>query len=483
MPSRAARRQHVLVVDDDEDLRELLSLRLEHNGYEVVCEQTCAGGMDRLEDRGFDAMILDLRLPDGDGLSLLPRIKERRPDLPVIMLTAHGSIESAVEAMRLGAFGFLTKPFLDHDLLQTIRHAVETVKLRREVADLRRVVGEENERFLIGTSAAMRKVREVVARVGPTEVTVLITGESGTGKELAARSIHDASPRARGPFVAINCAAMPEDLLESELFGHVKGAFTGALRDKPGLFAAASGSTLFLDEIGDAPLKVQAKLLRVLQEKRYTRVGSTKEEEADVRVLAATNRDLKADVAAGRFREDLFYRLHVFPLEMPPLRAHPEDVPVLAQVFLERAGARHGLPVPRITKETVEALVQHQWPGNVRELAHVMEAALLYATDDELRPEHLRGVTAQNAATTARKSLPDVAEGGLPASLAALTDTTSALPPLKEARDAFDRAYVMEALKRANGNVSAAARTAGRNRTDFYELMRRLGISPGDFKP
>jgi two-component system response regulator GlrR len=476
-----------LIVDDERELCELLTLRLEHHGYRAVATHTAAGALAALAAGPFDAVILDLRLPDADGLDVLTKMRERAPDVPVIMLTAHGTIETAVEAMRRGAYGFLTKPFHHHELLQRVAHAVENAALRREVAGLRRLVGQPSETQLLGSSDAIARVRETIARVAPTDVTVLVTGESGTGKELAARSLHALSPRSHGPFVAVNCAALPAELLESELFGYAKGAFTGATRDREGLFAAAKGGTLFLDEVGDASPAVQSKLLRVLQERRYTRVGSTAEEEADVRVIAATNRDLRADVVAGRFREDLFFRLHVVPLEMPPLRERREDVPLLAEVFLERAAARHGFAVPRLSRDALDAMLAHPWPGNVRELANVMEAALLLAGADELRAEHLRGLTLPIVPRPAPRvpSTPPVElapEAPLEASLAALSDPAKPLPPLKDARDAFERAYLAEVLKRSAGNVSAAARAAGRNRTDFYELLRRHGLSPSDFK-
>ena len=490
---------HVLIVDDDQELCELLALRLEHNRYQVTTEGTARGAVERLSREHVDAIILDLRLRDADGLDLLTQIQQRTPDVPIIMLTAHGTIETAVEAMRRGAFGFLTKPFHDHELLQKLAHAVENVALRREVKGLRRIVGaSSDDAQLIGTSHALSRVREVIARVAPTEVTVLITGESGTGKELAARSLHALSPRAGGPFVAVNCGAIPPELLESELFGHSRGAFTGAAKDRAGLFAAARGGTLFLDEIGDATHAVQVKLLRVLQERRPPPAGSPVEEEADVRVIAATNRDLRTDVAAGRFREDLFFRLHVVPLSMPALRERLEDVPLLAEVFLQRAAARHRFAVPHLSRAALDVLLAHTWPGNVRELANVMEAALLLAGADELRPEHLMGLTTPLAPRSAplsgpisgpiSTSQPASSDGGglgrvaLDEVLAPLADVDKTLPPLKEARDAFERFYLTEALKRCAGNVSAAARVAGRNRTDFYELLRRHGLSPTEFK-
>lgn len=472
---------NVLILDDDSELCTLLSMRLEARGYDVTTTGTAREGLDEVARKGFDAMILDLRLPDGTGLEVLASVRARKPDLPVIMLTAHGTIETAVEAMQRGAYGFLTKPFHDHELLQKLAHAVENAGLRREVAGLRRMVGSSQDHVILGTSPAIARVREIIERVAATDATVLITGESGTGKELAARALHARSPRRAGDFVALNCAAIPRELLESELFGHTRGAFTGANRDRDGLFAAADGSTLFLDEIGDASAEVQAKLLRVLQEKRYTPVGSTVERSADVRVVAATNRDLRADVRAGRFREDLYFRLHVVPLPMPALRERKEDVSLLADVFLERAAARHQLAVPRLTRSAVDALLAHSWPGNVRELANVVEAALLLAGSAELTGEHLGSLTVvnDNLSPTPTNTAP-VPRSWLDAALAPLRDAE--LPPLREARDAFERGYLVEILRRSGGNVTAASRAAGRNRTDFYELMKRHGLSPSEFK-
>ncbi|MBL8683348.1 MAG: sigma-54-dependent Fis family transcriptional regulator [Myxococcales bacterium] len=466
----------------------LLAMRLEANGYRTEQAVNGAQARARVARGALDAVVLDLRLPDANGLELLSEFRQRAPDLPVIMLTAHGTIDSAVEAMRRGAFGFLTKPFNHHELLQRVRHAIENASLRREVADFRRIVGEEIDGSILGTSRAIATVRELIARVAPTDVTVLVTGESGTGKELAARSIHQLSARAKMPFVAVNCGAIPSELLESELFGHVRGAFTGASRDRDGLFAAARGGTLFLDEVGDAPLHVQVKLLRVLQERRYTPVGSTTEREADVRVLAATHRDLRADVVRGRFREDLFFRLHVVPLEMPPLRERREDIVLLAEVFLERASARHKLPVPALSSDALDWLLQWSWPGNVRELANLMEAATVLASGADLRSEslmRLAGAAASKPAPSATTSAPiderepPSIDGDSDASVdpvRVLTDQARPLPSLKDARDAFERAYLVEVLRRANGNVTAAARVAGRNRTDFYDLLRRHGV-------
>jgi len=485
-PDRAKQRPHVLVIDDDRDLCELLAMRLERHGYQVTIETTARDGLARMGGRHFDALILDLRLGDADGLDVLARVRERSPDVPVVILTAHGTIETAVEAMRGGAYGFLTKPFQDHELLQKLDHAVEKFALSREVANLRRIVGGTSEdKRLVGVSEVICRVRETIARVAPTDATVLIGGESGTGKELAARSLHALSRRARGPFVAVNCGALPPDLLASELFGHVKGAFTGALTDREGLFLAARGGTLFLDEIGEALPAVQVQLLRAIEERRITRVGATTSEEVDVRLIAATNRDLRRAVADGRFREDLFFRLHVVPLRMPPLRERVEDILLLAEITLERVAARYGLTVPRITPSAAEALLEHDWPGNVRELAHVMEAALLLAGTRELERSHLAPFFSPAPPPPPRggapgDDAPSGASAGRPGRPAIVW--SEELPTLKDARESFERAYLVEVLRRTGGNVTAAARAAGRNRSDFYDLLRRHSVAPADFK-
>ncbi len=458
---------HILIVDDDVHLCELLAIRLESAAYRVTVAHDAKGGLEHLGQEPIDAMILDLRLAEDDGLDVLQRVQERAPDVPVVMLTAHGSIETAVEAMQRGAYGFMTKPFEHQELLQKLGHAVERAALQREVADLRRVIGSAEDRHLVGVSRTIAQLRETIRRIAATDVTVLVTGESGTGKELVARSLHELSPRSKERFVGVNCGAIPSELLESELFGHVKGSFTGATQDREGVFGAAHGGTLFLDEIGEASPAVQVKLLRALEERVYTRVGSTREEKTDVRIVAATNRDLRAEVAEKRFREDLFYRLRVVPLEVPPLRERGEDIPVLSELFLERAASRHRLPVPRLARDALEALLAYDWPGNVRELRNELEAALLMSGADELRLEHLPTL----ARADVRPSPAAPESVGLPA-------PDEALPPLKVARDAFERAYLAEALRRSQGNVTAAAKLAGRNRSDFYDLLRRHGLSP-----
>ena len=493
--TRANEQAHVLVVDDDSDFCELLTLRLEHHGYRVSTASNSSQCLGIVGQGMVDAMVLDLMLGSENGLDILSAVQQRNLEIPVVMLTAHGTIHTAVEAMKRGAYGFLTKPFLDHELLQKLAHAVESSSLRREVAGLRRLVaGADNSSAILGVSQAISKVRERIARVAVSDATVLILGESGTGKELAARSIHQMSPRKNGPFIAINCGALPPDLLESELFGHVRGAFTGAVKDKPGLFSAAGGGTLFLDEIGEAPHSVQIKLLRVLQERRYTRVGSTTEQDADVRVVAATNRDLKSEVAKGRFREDLFYRLHVVPINMPPLRDRLEDLPLLAEVFLERAAARHKVRPAKLASDAMTLLLEHDWPGNIRELANVIEGAVVLSAGADIYASTLLSLLAID--TPSNESLgedigrvssvervggvgqPIVLPQEINESLRLVFEQSENLPTLKEAREFFDKAYLQEILTRNNTNVAAAARAAGRNRTDFYELLRRYGLNP-----
>ena len=473
----AADAPRVLIVDDDLEMCELLALRIGSRGYQVLTEHSVQGALRAIGRESVDAILLDLRLGDGDGITVLDGVRKRMPDVPVIILTAHGSIETAVTAMQRGAFGFVTKPFNAHDLLQQLAHAIESVRLRREVAGLRRVVGAPSgDAHIVGVSAKIEQVRELIARLAPTEATVLILGESGTGKELVARALHALSPRSKGPFIAVNCAALAADLLESTLFGHARGAFTGAIADHEGHFGAARRGTLFLDEIGEAPPAVQAKLLRVLQERRYTRVGSNVELEADVRILAATNRDLRQEIVERRFREDLFYRLHVLPIALPPLRERKGDLPLLAELFLTRAAARYSVPTPRLSSAAIEVIEAHTWPGNVRELANVMEAAVLLAGGGEIRVEHLVSIGSSPATPSA--ALDDFARATARLLGQYAAAEAPPLPGLREARDALEAAYLDAVLQRAGGSVSQAARLAGRNRTDFYDLLRRHNRSP-----
>ncbi|MBX3187479.1 MAG: sigma-54-dependent Fis family transcriptional regulator [Labilithrix sp.] len=471
-------RPHVLLVEDDLDLCELLSIRIEAAGYDVSVEHSVQGALEHVGSERVDAILLDLRLGNEDGFEVLEGVAKRSAHVPVIILTAHGSIDLAVEAMKKGAYAFVTKPFHDHDLLEKLKHTVESHRLRREIAGLRRIVGVHDERTrLVGVSPAIERVREMIGLVAPTDTTVLILGESGTGKEIVARSIAALSPRKDGPFIAVNCAGLSAELLESTLFGHKKGAFTGAVSEREGLFGAARKGTLFLDEIGETPLEVQAKLLRVLQERRFTALGSTVEQEADVRIITATNRDLRQEVVEKRFREDLFYRLHVVPLAMPALRERREDVTLLAEMFLERAAARAGITTPQLGARALGALNAHSWPGNVRELENVMEAAVLLCRNGEIDLDHLPGIgTSSPGPADARTA--DLARGAANLLSIYASSDGPAPPPLRDAREAFEGAYLDVVLARSGGNVTTAAKLAGRNRTDFYDLMRRHGRSP-----
>jgi two-component system, NtrC family, response regulator AtoC len=389
--------RRILVIDDEPGLRHTLTLILQDEGYAVVTAEDGEAGLRMATGERPDLVLCDIRMPRMDGLTFMDRYREEGGEALVIMMSAYGSIDTAVEAMRRGAYDYVSKPFNADEVILTLRKAEERELLSREVKRLRVRVGEvDGFESVIGRSPPMREVLELAARAAPYPSTVLITGESGTGKEAIARSIHRASPRRDEPFVAVNCGAIPENLLESELFGHEKGAFTGAERAREGLVADADRGTLFLDEIGELPLSLQVKLLRVLQERTVRRVGGSQERPVDVRVLAATSRDLVEEVQSGRFREDLFYRVNVVHLHLPPLRIRQEDIPVLAEHFIRRHAPRLGMdPVP-LPRELLPVLASYPWPGNVRELENVMERALILSGGspavDHL-PPHVRSGT------------------------------------------------------------------------------------------
>ncbi len=466
----------LLVVDDEANLRRVLSALLGADGHRVTEAGTVSEAVAALAAADFDAVLTDQKLPDGEGLQLVSALRERESAPPVIVITAFATVELAVEAMRLGAFDFITKPFLPEAVRAAVRRAAERAELQRENARLR----DEVQRLaaagqLVGDSAPMRALRDLVARVAPSAATVLITGETGTGKELVARAVHALSARSRGPFVAINCGALAESLLESELFGHEKGAFTGASAPRAGVFEAAHGGTLLLDEIGDMPLAAQARLLRVLAEGQVVRLGSTTPRPVDVRVLAATHRDLPAAVREGRFREDLYYRLAVALVAVPPLRERRDDVPLLAQGFLARFGAASGRPNLRFGQEAIAALRAHDWPGNVRELENLSERAGLLA----------QGEVIDEAAVRAWM-VPRPLGGGAPAPDAAGADDDSArerwlgaLPERIELRpllDTLERELLMRALREANGVQAEAARRLGLTRSDVAYRLRKFGL-------
>ncbi len=450
-------RAKLLVVDDDRNLLEIIRMRLESLEYEVTAIRDEEEARQAVTAQVFDLAVIDLQLANQDGISLMEEIHLINPDLPTIILTAHGSIESAVVAMKRGAYTYLTKPFDARELKLHIDRALENRRLTSEVGRLKVLLAERYDfKNIVARSEKMQQVLEVVARIAQMDSTVHIQGESGTGKELIARAIHLASPRKDKAFVAINCAALPETLLESELFGHEKGAFTGAVKSSRGLFAQAHEGTLFLDEIGDMPPSLQVKLLRVLQERQFYPVGSEQPLSVDVRVIVATNKNLAELVRQDLFREDLFYRIHVIPIELPPLRERREDIPLLAEYFLKKFGTQMDKKIKGLAPAALQRLMLHEWPGNVRELENTIE----YAT----------AMTVQDVVTE---------ELVLPGKAGTVEE---AIKPLTEARDAFEKSYLVRLLESTQGNVSNAAAMAGRYRADLYVLLKKHGLNPSDFK-
>ncbi|MGE5131214.1 MAG: sigma 54-interacting transcriptional regulator [Sphingomonadaceae bacterium] len=439
----------VLLVDDDKDLLQLIAMRLSAAGYSVATADSGESAMASLTVSRPQIVITDLRMQGMDGLALFDAIHRYAPSLPVVILTAHGTIPEAVAATRRGVFSFLTKPFDSKLLLDTVADAL---RLSSAPAGGQ---GEDWRAGIITRSPAMEDLLAQARRVAASDASVCIYGQSGTGKELLARAIHRSSKRSDAPFVAVNCSAIPEGLLESELFGHKKGSFTGATQDRRGLFQAAQGGTLFLDEVGDMPLAIQVKLLRALEERVVRPVGSNEAVAVDVRIISATHRRLEERIAAGEFREDLYYRLNVVKLSLPSLAERREDIPLLANHFLERMGERYGRPRLAFSPEAMQRLVSASWPGNVRQLLNVVE---------------------QSVALSATEVVP--------VSLVsqALDARDSSLTPLDEARRAFERDYLVRILKITGGNVTQAARLAGRNRTEFYRLLERHALEPGMFK-
>jgi len=460
MPSRVVVPTHarILVVDDDSSMCELLEDGLREQGHDVETQRDAQHALSALDERNFELVLTDLNMPGMHGIELCRRIVEQRPDVPVLVLTGFGTMESAVQAMRAGAYDFITKPIDLDALALVLRRALDCRALREEIRRLRREI-DLSHGFpgLLGESPAMHQLYELLARVAETETSVLVTGESGTGKEVVARSIHQRSARRERPFVAINCAAMPEQLLESELFGHVRGAFTDARTNKTGLFVQANGGTIFLDEIGDMPIGLQPKLLRVLQERRVRPVGATSEVPIDVRVVAATNRDLEQAVEERRFREDLYFRINVIHLELPPLRARGNDVLLLAQHLLEHHAKKSQRAVLGLTPAAAEKLVRYSWPGNVRELGNCMERAVALAKYDQIRAE----------------DLPDRVRTHKSSYVIVASDDPSELVPMDE----VERRYVLRVLAAVNGNKATAARILGFDRKTLYRKLERYGVN------
>ncbi len=457
----------VLVVDDEPEMRRTVARVLSNRGMDVTTANDGRMAMDVLAKEPIDVALIDLMMPQVGGFELLEELRGGSVDVEVIIMTAYADVETAVRAMHVGAYHFLTKPFRSNDeVVHTVSKAAEHRRLRDRTMALERRL-QQMEKFgeLIGNSARMREVYRMATGVAPTASTVLILGESGTGKELTARAIHQHSPRAERPFVAVNCSAIPENLVESELFGHVRGAFTGATSTRAGLFEAADGGTIFLDEVGDLPPLAQVKVLRALQEGEIKRVGSDETRNVDVRVLAATNVDLKERIAQGRFREDLYYRLCVVQIGLPSLRERSEDIPLLAYHFLQKHAVGPKSDVRRINPEAISVLQGQPWPGNVRELENAIQHAIVFCKSNVITPVDL----------PMGKSLRPGPISASGSTLAALADL-----PYRAAKqrsiDEFDRAYFTAVLERTAGNVSEAARQAGLDRSNFRRAARRAGV-------
>ena len=456
----------VLIVDDEAKVRRSIAEFLDDEGYSILEAETTAEAESVLDDQGagVDLVLLDVRMPGEEGVAFL----ERRPDLPavvpVIVMSGHGTIELAVEAVQKGAFDFLEKGFTPERLLLTVRRALEVRNLARRHAELKE--GFEALHRLVGTSRAMEELRATIQRAAPTPAKVLLLGENGVGKELVARAIHDLSPRADAAFVRLNCAAIPRELVESELFGHEKGSFTGADAQKKGKLELAHGGTLFLDEIGDMDLDAQAKLLRALEANEFERVGGTKTLTVDVRLIAATNKDLEAEVEAGRFRRDLFYRLNVLPVRVPPLRDRQGDIEVLVEHYLDYFRAEYGRPKLALDGPAVERLARYRWPGNVRELRNLVERLVIMSPGDRVGATQVEGLLGTGGGVPAAAMAGDLA--------VTLEETDEGL--LRAAVEGAERAIIERELASAGGNVSAAARVLGIDRGNLHKKMKKLGI-------
>ena len=451
----------ILIIDDEKNIRTTLARALDLEGFVVDTAESGEAGLARLKAEPPDLVLLDLKLGDIDGLTVLERMKaasSSEPLPPVVMMSGHGTLDAAIRATRLGALDFLEKPVEMERLLLTVKNALKLSSLDRQVGPLVKTVEKRNG--MVGTSKALSSVLEAVRKAAPTKVRVLITGESGVGKELVAKAIHDLSRRAPGPFVKLNCAAMQESLVESELFGHEKGAFTGADKRHQGRFERADGGTLFLDEIGELPLGTQAKLLRVLQEGELERVGGSGTVKVDVRVIAATNRNLVEEAAAGRFREDLYYRLNVIPVHVPPLRERLEDFPELARFILEKSCIENDLPPKDWDALALVALKEHRWPGNVRELVHVVDRLAILAPGSVVTAADVRAA--------------------LPGAIKLEGSTIPESGPLYQLLESFEKRIIEDRITRFQGNMSRAAEDLGLERSHLYKKVRRLGVhTPG----
>lgn len=461
----------ILVIDDEESIRKSLTGALKDEGYRVSVAGSGRDGLEALRSEKPDVVLLDIWMPEMDGIETLRQIKIESADQIVVMMSGHGNIETAVKATKLGAFDFIEKPLSLERLLVLLQNISGVQDLARENQALRKQV--EKHRLLVGESPLMKQIQELIRRVAPTTGSVLITGENGTGKELVAHSIHALSPRFNKPFVEVNCAAIPEELIESELFGHEKGAFTGATQLRRGKFDLANGGSLFLDEIGDMSLKTQAKILRILQEQKFERVGGSQTISVDVRIVAATNKDLKTEIQKGNFREDLFYRLNVIPFVIPPLRERIQDIPLLASHFLKTFSAAHVRGLRKISPEALQVLNAYSWPGNVRELKNLIERVVILTTElEEKQPISaavLLGHLKDDSLTL--KVDEEVAGNG-----GASSATGSAGKNLRDARQEFEKDFIVKTLEENDWNISKAAQILGIERSHLHRKIKSFGI-------
>src|SRR5687767_10272045 len=452
----------VLIVDDEPNIRRMVGALLASEGYEVRDAADGSTGLARAAESMPDVVLLDLMMPgELDGLGTLARLRETAPDVPVIMMSGKAGLSDAVKATKLGAFNFLEKPLSPEGVLLALASALELRRVRREARTLREDLGLAGE--MIGASQAMARVRELIARVAPTDARVLVTGESGTGKELVASAIHAQSPRRDRPFVRVNCAAIPRDLVESEMFGHERGSFTGATDRRIGRFELAHTGTLFLDEVGDLGAEAQAKLLRAIEAKEIERVGGAKSIRVDVRIVAATNRDLTRAVTEGGFREDLLFRLNVIPIEVPPLRERPDDIPSLVAHFASLFRVRTGRATADWSAEAISMLQRHSWPGNIRELANIVERLVILYPGQRITPREVSQVLSVDSASPTKQS--------------DLPDPVQSEESLTELLDEYERLLITRALAMANGNIAEAARRLKTDRPNLYRRMKRLGVA------
>ena len=451
----------ILIVDDEESVRKSLADVMRDEGYEVVTAASGKEGIDILSEAQPSLALLDIAMPEMDGIEALRKIREVRPELPVVMVTGHGTIETAVKTTKMGAYDFIVKPPELQHLTLVVKHGIEESRLREENESLRRSI--EKRREIVGESGKIRALKQQIALAGPTNGWVLIQGESGTGKELIARAIHRMSRRAQGPFVEVNCAAIPQELIESELFGHERGAFTGATAMKRGKFDLAHGGTIFLDEIADMSLATQAKVLRVLEGQEFQRVGGTKTLKTDVRVIAASNKNLVDEIKKGAFRQDLFYRLNVIPLEVPPLRERVDDIPRLVHYFLREYSSEYGQKAKTIEDEALALFISYSWPGNVRELRNFIERLIIMVPGPVLTVRDVPPPVS-SALEDGRQQIGNIVRGPLQCST------------LREARSEFEREFITQKLKEFGGNVSRTADAIGVERSNLHRKIKALGI-------